>query len=170
MRAVDEVRQTRALGAILLPHQEAAITKSFAALEHAKPGAAIDTRAAFEHQPSLISEAANGRTASTIRAMQLEAEMRANPAMRADRFVERWQSLHRQKLQLDNAGDTAGSKRLTSHMGEYAKGLERDPQIESLLRNRTRDLGIGGSPGSSLSHDLADSLGLGRGRNLGIGI
>ena len=169
-RAVTEVRQTRARGAILLPHQEVAITKSFAALEQAKPGAAIEARAAFEHQPSLISEAANGRTTSTIRAMQLEAEMRNNPAMRADRFVERWQSLHRQKLQLDRAGDSAGAKRITSHMGEYAKGLERDPQIESLLRNRTRDLGIGGSSGSSLSHDLADSLGLGRGRNLGIGI
>ena len=102
--------------------------------------------------------------------MQLEAEMRNNPAMRADRFVERWQSLHRQKLQLDNAGDAAGSKRLTSHMGEYAKGLERDPQVDSLLRNRKHELGIGGSGGSSLSHELADSVGLGRGRNLGIGI
>ena len=102
--------------------------------------------------------------------MQLEAELRNNPAMRADRFVERWQSLHRQKLQLDNAGDAAGAKRITNHKAGFAKSLERDPQIESLLRNRTRDLGIGGSSGSSISHDLADSLGLGRGRNLGIGI
>ena len=169
-RTVNEVRQTQARGAILLPHQEVAITKSFAALEQAKPGAAIDARAAFEHQPSLISEAANGRTASTIRAMQLEAEMRNNPAMRADRFVERWQTLHRQKLQLDNAGDSAGAKRITSYMGEYARGLERDAQVDSLLRNRKHELGVGGSSGSSLSHDLADSIGLRRMRDLGIGM
>ena len=96
--------------------------------------------------------------------------MRNNPAMRADRFVERWQSLHRQKLQLDKACDATGSKRITSHMGEYAKGLERDPQVDSLLRNRKHELGVGGSGGSSLSHDLADSLGLGRKRSLGISV
>ncbi|MEO8722706.1 MAG: Ti-type conjugative transfer relaxase TraA [Sphingobium sp.] len=167
-RAITEAQHTRERGVSLLPHQRAAISKSFGALDLAKPGAAMNARDAFEHQPGLVSEAANGRTATTIRAMQLEAEIKTNPAMRADRFVERWQSLHRQKLQLDRSGDVAGAKRITEHMAGYAKGLERDPQIESLLRNRTRELGIGGSSGSNLSHDLADSLGLRRVRDLGI--
>ena len=54
--------------------------------------------------------------------------------------------------------------------GKVGARLERDPQVDSLLRNRKRELGIGGSGGSSLSHDLADSIGLRRTRDLGIGI
>ena len=51
-----------------------------------------------------------------------------------------------------------------------AMSLERDPQMESLLANRKRDLGIGGDfdSGRSLGKDLAFSHGLGRGRGIGL--
>ena len=45
--------------------------------------------------PALVSEAASGRTANAIRAMQLESEVRTNPELRADRFVQAWQQLER---------------------------------------------------------------------------
>jgi hypothetical protein len=51
-----------------------------------------------------------------------------------------------------------------------AEGLERDPQLESLLANRKRELGIDIASGRSLGRELAfnHGLGLGRGRGLGI--
>jgi len=52
-------------------------------------------------------------------------------------------------------------------MTGMAKSLERDPQLESLLRNRVKELGIRSSGGASLSHDLQNWLGLSRGRGLG---
>jgi hypothetical protein len=53
-------------------------------------------------------------------------------------------------------------------MADMAKGLERDPQMESILRNRKLELGITLESTRSLGDDLTFSLGLGRGRGLGI--
>jgi len=55
-------------------------------------------------------------------------------------------------------------------MGNMVAGLERDPQLESLLEGRRRDLGISFESGLGISRDLAISHGLGRGRGRGIGL
>lgn len=57
-------------------------------LDQVQPGAALDVDAAFATHPGLLGEAAAGRTAATVRAMQLETEIRTNPELRADRFVQ----------------------------------------------------------------------------------
>ncbi|MGB7044627.1 MAG: conjugal transfer protein TraA, partial [Methylocella sp.] len=55
-------------------------------------------------------------------------------------------------------------------MGDMAKSLERDPQIESILANRKRDLGIGIESGRRLGLELAFSHGIDLGRGWGIGL
>jgi hypothetical protein len=66
----------------------------------------------------------------------------------------------------------SGYKATRSAMGAMAKSLQRDPQLESLLANRKRELGIGGNFGSGrrLGDELAFTHGidLGRGRSLGL--
>jgi hypothetical protein len=66
----------------------------------------------------------------------------------------------------------SGYKATRSAMGDMAKSLQRDPQLESLLANRKRELGIGGNFGSGrrLGDELAFTHGidLGRGRSLGL--
>jgi hypothetical protein len=55
-------------------------------------------------------------------------------------------------------------------MGDMAKSLERDPQLESILANRKIELGIQIESGRRLGLELAFSHGidLGRGRGLGL--
>mgnify|MGYP007034011507 CR=1 FL=1 len=53
----------------------------------------------MQRQPGLASDAAAGRSQAVIRAMQIEAEVRADPAQRADRFVSDWQRLLTVKLE-----------------------------------------------------------------------
>ena len=55
-------------------------------------------------------------------------------------------------------------------MAGLAKSLERDAQMESLLRPRARELGlgIGMEPGRGLSRELSDWFGLSRGRGLSL--
>ena len=143
--------------------------RGYAALNEVKPNAARDLASAFSQQPDLVSQAANGRTANAIRAMQLEAEIRTNPQMRADRFVENWQRLHRQREQLLGTGDQRSVRTLTGQMGSLAKGLERDPQVDSLLRNRKIELGLGGrSSSGGIGQQLMESVSLRRDRSLGI--
>ena len=67
--------------------------------------ASADLGNAFVRDPSLVGDAAAGRTRAAIRAMQVEAEIRTNPELRADRFVARWQNLDRQRLGFDRKGD-----------------------------------------------------------------
>jgi hypothetical protein len=102
--------------------------------------------------------------------MQLEAEIRTSPATRADRFVNDWQQLHRQRDQAFQSGNFTRAEDVTSSMGAMAKGLERDPQVDSLLRNRKIELGLHGSGSGGIGHQLHEYLGLGRGRGIGIGM
>ena len=67
-------------------------------------------------------------------------------------------------------GDTKGAQRLTNHMTDMAKGLERDAQVESLLRSRTRELGINTELGRDLARDLAASISMERSRSIGMGL
>jgi hypothetical protein len=51
-----------------------------------------------------------------------------------------------------------------------AKSLERDPQLESILANRKRELGIAFESGHRLGQELALTHGIDIGRGRGIGI
>ena len=117
-------------------------------------------------------EAAGGRLNRAIRALQLETELRINPGRRADRFVDDWQKLDQASLRRYQAGDISGYRSARSAMGDMARSLERDPQLESLLANRKQELGIAFESGRRLGLELAFSHGidLGRGRSRGIEI
>src|SRR3546814_6065696 len=92
----------------------------------------------------------------------------ADPNLRAKRFVERWQGLKQERDRLYRAGDMAGRERMGKEMAGMAKSLERDPQVESVLRGRTRELGfeMDMSRGRSVSAELTQQLGIGRDRGL----
>ena len=67
-------------------------------------------------------------------------------------------------------GQDLGYKAARSQMGDMANSLQRDPQLESLLAGRRKDLGIGGDfdTGMGIGKDLALSHGLGLGRGIGL--
>ena len=169
-RAELDIDRMRQKGLAPMPHQETAIDKARAALNEMKPKAGRDLAVAFNRQPELVAEAANGRTTNAIRAMQLETEIRTNPAMRADRFVSDWQRLHRQREQAFDAGKYNRANAATSSMGAMAKQLERDVQVDSLLRNRRIELGLHTRGSGGIGRELTEYLGLGRGRGIGIGM
>ena len=129
---------------------------------------AKDVERVQARDPSIRQEAASGRVQRTLRAVQMETELRADPQLRADRFVERWNGLERQRDALYRSGDTAARRQVGESMAAMAKGLERDPQMESLLRTRKHDLAGHIDMGGSLSHELGTVLGLGRGRGIGL--
>jgi hypothetical protein len=126
----------------------------------------------------LVREAASGRVRRTIQALQLETELRTDagrdpgrdPNIRADRFVERWRKLDRTSQQQYQSGDMSGYKATRSAMGDMAKSLERDPQLESILANRKVELGIQMESGRRLGAALAFAHGIDIGRGRGIGL
>lgn len=166
-RAVRAVKTMRAQGHEPLIYHRTALEQAAQALDKLRPDAAHDLGRVFRGQPALIEEAAQGRTRATIQAMQLETEIRIDTAQRADRFVSDWQKQVGRYLSCKRSGQIDAADRLASGLTAMAKSLERDPQLESLLRNRRIALGLKASGSASLSHDLQDYLGLSRGRGLG---
>ena len=172
-RSAEAVLQARESGAPVLEHQKVALERAIQALEQIRPGASRDLSAAMQRDPALLREAAAGRSGPMLDAMAQEARVRADPNLRADRFVERWQGLKQERDRLYRAGDMAGRERTGKEMAGMAKSLERDPQVESVLRNRTRELGLEigmgrgrGVDSGDLGRELARDLGIGMGRGM----
>ncbi len=169
-RAIDTIFATGDADGKGSPEQMRELTDARKAFEEVRPHGWRDSEAAYVKNPELVRETASGQVNRAIRALQLETEIRTDPQRRADRFVERWQKLDRTSQRQYQAGNMSGFNATRSSMGDMAKSLERDPQMESLLANRKRELGIGIESGRSLGRELAFTHGidLGRGRALGL--
>jgi Ti-type conjugative transfer relaxase TraA len=167
-RAAQDIVRMREKGYDALPHQRQAFARAREELDLIRPDAGHDLRAAMNKDPALIGEAADGRTARAIRAMASERELRIDAVSRADRFVVDWQARARLLKRLERSEDYDAVSRVQDGMAEMTKSLQRDPQLESLLRNRRKELGIGAPKGGSLSHELHSWLSRSRSRGLGL--
>lgn len=168
--AVDAIFEVQEMGGKASPEQVKKLNESRKAFEDVRPYGWQDAEAAYAKDRDLAREAASGKVNRAIRALQLETERRTDPQRRADRFVERWQKLDRVSQHQYREGDISGYRSTRAEMGDMAQSLERDPQLESLLANRRRELGISFESGRSLGRELAfeHGIGLGRGRGLGL--
>ncbi len=169
-RAVDTIFDIQERGGKASPEQVKQLQEARRVFEEVRPYGSHDAEAAYKKNPELVREAAGGQVNRAIRALQLETEIRTDPSRRADRFVERWQKFDHTSQRQYQAGDIAGYKATRSTMGDMAKSLERDPQLESMLANRKKDLGIAFESGRRLGIELAFSHGIDLGRGRGIGI
>jgi Ti-type conjugative transfer relaxase TraA len=169
-RAVDAIFCAEDAGGKASPEQVKELQEARKVFEEVRPYGSHDAEAAYKKNPELVREAAGGQVNRAVRALQLETEIRTDPSRRADRFVERWQKLDHTSQRQYQAGDIAGYKATRSAMGDMAKSLERDPQLESILANRKRDLGIAFESGRRLGQELAFTHGIDLGRGRGIGI
>ncbi|MGY8677877.1 Ti-type conjugative transfer relaxase TraA [Bradyrhizobium sp. UFLA05-153] len=169
-RAVNAIFDMQERGGKASPDQVKELQEARKVFEEVRPYGSHDAEAAYTKNPELVHEAAGGQVNRAIRALQLETELRTDPSRRADRFVERWQKLDHTSQRQYQAGDMSGYKATRSAMGDMAQSLERDPQLESILANRKKDLGIAFESVRRLGQELAFTHGLDIGRGRGIGI
>jgi hypothetical protein len=169
-RAVDAIFEAQEIGGQASPEHVKELQKARKNFEEVRPHGSHDAEAAYKKNPELAREAAGGRVNRAVRALQLETELRIDPSRRADRFVERWQKLDQASLRQYQVGDMSGYRATRSAMGDMARSLERDPQLESILANRKRELGIAFESGRRLGLELAFAHGIDLGRGRGIEI
>jgi hypothetical protein len=166
-RAATDVARLHTSGREPLPHQKEALRRAGNALNEIRPHGWRDIAMAFNRERSLMEDAAQGRTAA-VRAMVLESELRMSPEKRAERFMGDWRKLAREREVHGFNADEASVRRAEAGMTAMGKQLQRDPQLESLLRPRARELGIGGGSGGSLSHSIQEWLDRSRRRDIGL--
>ncbi|WP_265975054.1 Ti-type conjugative transfer relaxase TraA [Brucella intermedia] len=169
-RAVDAIFSADDAGRKASPEQWKELTEARKAFDQVRPHGWQDAEAAYAKDADLAREAGTGKVSRAIRALQLETEIRTDPERRADRFVERWQKLQQTSEQKYLGGDYSGHRAARAEMGNMAKSLERDPQLESMLEIRKKQLGIqmDFDNGMRLSQQLTLSHGLERGKGLGL--
>ena len=169
-RAVVAIFEAQEMGSKASPEQVRELQEARKIFEEVRPYGSHDAEAAYKKNPELVREAAGGQVNRAIRALQLETELRTDPSRRADRFVQRWQKLDHTSQRLYQAGDIAGYKATRSTMGDMAKSLERDPQLQVHPRQSQAGARHYVRIGRQLGRELAFTHGidLGRGRGLGI--
>jgi len=177
--AVEDARRLVREDLPVLPHQQAAVEAGIAAIVAAAPGFdRSDVVNAFDTHTALITPAVlgpAGREAAIVaieetREQRLALEAKARAAMR------QWAVLEQRYDQAERGQERDTARQAVSGMEAFAEELKRDPQLESLLRQRGREFGV--VEGSRLDRmvrsqrieqELARELGLRHGRDLGMG-
>ena len=172
-RAVDAIFKAQDRDIAATPEQMQELNEARAAFNDLRPHGSQDAEAVYKRNPDFAADAASGdreRAMPARHAVQRETEMRQNPELRADRFVERFRDLKQTGDRQYATGNYSGYKAARTEMGNMAKSLERDPQMESLLEGRKKQLGIDMDfdSGLRLGQQLSLSHGLGRGRGIGL--
>ncbi len=133
-------------------------------------------RSTLQHDPqvtrAITDLSGRERVAHVIEGMKRENAALADPHVRAERFVDRWQALQGQRRELHGWQNDEARGKVEGQMNGLAQSLERDPQVDSLLRNRRQELGIGQElrRGESIAHALQDEMTRGRQISRGHGL
>ena len=166
-KTTNEIMQMRRQGLDELPDQTAAFVAANHSLNGVRPDGARDLRAAFVRDMGLLDDASGGNSRGAIAAMDWERRYRTDPQLRADQFIQSWRQLGDRHELFERRGEDGAMRGVATQMAGLAKSLERDPQVESLLRQRYHDLGIPPYIERPLAQALPDWIGFGRGRGLG---
>jgi hypothetical protein len=172
-RAYQSIDQHRREGLPVLDMQRQEMQQAGQQLDQVRDGLKDLMRSTLQYDPAtaraMTELSGRERVAQVIDGMKRENAALQDPNVRAERFVERWQDLKAQRHELRGWQHDQARGKVEGQMQGLAKSLERDPQVESILRNRRQELGIGQQirQNEGISRELEQSIT--RGRTLGLG-
>ena len=175
-RAYQSIDQHRRDGLPVLDMQRQEMRDAGQQLDQVQGGMKDLLRSTLQHDPAtaraMTELSGRERVAQVIDGMKRENAALQDPNVRAERFVERWQELQGQRQQLRGWQHDEARGKVESQMNGMTKSLERDPQVDSILRNRRQELGIGQQQrkGQSIAHELQEEMTRGQRLSRGIGM
>jgi hypothetical protein len=144
-RAWSDAARMRAANLPVLEHQKQALGQAGAALEAARPGATRELLSALRHDPAtqraMTLDGAE-RAAQLVAGMERERQAQLDPNVRAERAVAAWSKLEQEHRRLRGSEHEEARGRIEARMKTLAGAIKRDPQMESAVRARSRELGI----------------------------
>jgi hypothetical protein len=163
-RAYQSIDQHRREGLPVLDMQRQEMRDAGQQLDQVRGGMKDLMRSTLENDPAtaraMTELSGRERVAHVIDGMKRENAALQDPTIRAERFVERWQELQGQRRELRGWQHDEARGKVESQMNGLTKSLERDPQVDSILRNRRQELGIGQElrQGQSIARELQDEM------------
>ena len=134
-RAAVDIAGMREKRLPVLPHQTTALERAGEALDQVRLHGARDLASAIERNPQLARDAAGGDMRGAVRGMAEEARVRADPALRAGRFMEQWRTLEAER------GD-ARTGPVAQRMANMIEDLRHDPAVRMELERSAPELGL----------------------------
>jgi Ti-type conjugative transfer relaxase TraA len=157
-RAYDDAARMRAQDLPILDHQRLALRDAGQKLDAVRPGAHADLKNAVEHNPdvatALRTMQGQPRTALLVSGIRQEERIRQDPNLQAERLVKVWSGLEAEHRRLNGWEHDEARGKVETRMKAFVADLKRDPQLESILRNRQRELGV--SRGSRLDQVMRE--------------
>ena len=175
-RAYQSIVEHRQEGLPVLDMQRQELRGAGQQLDQVSTGMKDLMRSTLQHNPqvtrAITDLSGRERVAHVIEGMKRENAALADPHVRAERFLDRWQALQDQRRELHGWRNDEARGKVEGQLTDMAKSLERDPQVDSLLRNRERELGLGRGleRGESIAHALQDEMTRGRQISRGHGL
>ncbi|WP_267382417.1 MULTISPECIES: Ti-type conjugative transfer relaxase TraA [unclassified Sphingomonas] len=134
-RAAVDIARMQEKGLPVLPHQTTALERAGEALDKTRYMGAHDLASAIERNPKLGRDAAAGDIRGAMRGMAEEARVRADPNLRAGRFMERWRELETERGEA-RVGPAA------QRMAIMVDDLRHDPALRMELERSAPELGL----------------------------
>jgi hypothetical protein len=145
-RAYDDAARMRAQDLPILDHQRLALRDAGRKLDAVRPGAHADLKNAVEHNPdmakALRTMQGQPRAALLVSGIRQEERIRQDPNLQAARLVKVWNGLEAEHRRLKGWEHDEARGKVETRIKAFVADLKRDPQLESILRNRQQELGI----------------------------
>jgi Ti-type conjugative transfer relaxase TraA len=145
-RAWSDAGRMREQGLPVLEHQTQEMNAAVRELAELRPREYRVLRSAITHDPQVIDALDHRQGTARVEALKAgieqERQIHDNPARLARRTVLLWRQLEEEKATLSRWDEPERYAHVQSKLKEATFELKRDPQLESLLREHWRQLGI----------------------------
>ncbi|TAL03784.1 MAG: Ti-type conjugative transfer relaxase TraA, partial [Rhodospirillaceae bacterium] len=145
-RAWETVNRRRQQQLAVLDYQNRELGDAGKTLDQVRPNATRDLNNAMRFEPqtfkAMLELRDKDRAKELVAAIHHEENITRDPALRVERMAKEWKTLEQRHERLEGWQHNQARKRIEGRMKEIAHELKRDPQLESLMRARTKQLGI----------------------------
>lgn len=145
-RAWSDASRMRTANLPVLEHQKRALGRAGAALEAARRGGTRELLSALRHDPATGRAMAGlegaERAVQLVAGMERERQAQLDPNVRVERTVATWHKLEQEHGRLRGFEHEEARAQVEARMKALAGAIKRDPQMESVMRARSRELGI----------------------------
>ncbi|MDW5318410.1 Ti-type conjugative transfer relaxase TraA [Rhizobium sp. PL01] len=146
-RALSAVERHDRQGLPVLEAQKSELRQASLGLDQQRPGASRLMISAIQHDPQTdraVNElSGRERVGQLVAGMDRERALQADPNVRADRLINRWQELQGERKELAGWEHDEARGKVEGQLRQVAGAIERDPQVETIVLNRAQELGIG---------------------------
>ncbi|BCH68447.1 Ti-type conjugative transfer relaxase TraA (plasmid) [Agrobacterium vitis] len=133
-------------GLPVLEGQKTELRQASHQLDGQRPGASALMVSAMQYDPqterAMHELTGRERVGQLVAGLDRERAAQADPNVRADRLINRWQELQEERQGLRGWQNDDARGKVEGQMRQVATTLERDPQVESIVRGRSQEIGI----------------------------